>query len=247
MNRLQTESRKDFGEYRATRMELQEVQDRVIELQEPQPTNDAYIEAMASINREITLHNLSIDMTRCNLHYALEFLQVVSEETELNLLEIYRKKEANEHKNIMESTKKLEAANLRKLQLDQPTADAIEREKVLTVEVETLKLKLEENRKFIHQLKGSSHQTLILRPSRFPIEGAEVEEDLVFHWMPCAFCKSPFPAKNVIIAPICAFTTLGALSRKIGHLTRVPRETTRRNLVRHGKGAMGSSIFKVML
>jgi hypothetical protein len=34
MNRLQTESRKDFGEYRATRTELQEVQDRVIELQE---------------------------------------------------------------------------------------------------------------------------------------------------------------------------------------------------------------------
>jgi hypothetical protein len=167
---------------------------------------------MASINREITLHNLSIDMTNCNLHYALEFLQVVSEETELNLLEIYRKKEADEHKNIMESTKKLEAANLRKLQLDQTTVDAIEREKVLTVEVETLKLKLEENRKFIHQLKGSSYQTLILRPSRFPIEGAEVEEDLVFRWMPCVFCKSPFPARDVIIAPICAFTTLGALS-----------------------------------
>jgi hypothetical protein len=181
------------------------VQDRVIELQERQPANDAYIEAMASINRKITLHNLSIDMARCNLHYALEFLQVVSEETELNLLEIYRKKESDERKNIMESTKKLEAANLRKLQLDQPTTDAIEREKVLTVEVETLKLKLEENIKFIRQLKGSSHQTLILRPSRFPIEGAEVEEDPIFRWMPRAFCKSPFLAKDVILAPCMCF------------------------------------------
>jgi hypothetical protein len=49
MNRLQTESRKDFGEHRHARMELQEAQDRVIELQECQPVDDAYIEAMTSI------------------------------------------------------------------------------------------------------------------------------------------------------------------------------------------------------
>jgi hypothetical protein len=68
----------------------------VDELQKRQPTNEAYIKARATIDREIILHNLSIDMARCNLHYAQEFLQVVSMETKLNLLETYRRREVEE-------------------------------------------------------------------------------------------------------------------------------------------------------
>jgi hypothetical protein len=44
-------------------------------------------------------------MARCNLHYTREFLQVVSEETDLNLLEMYKKREAEERQNLRESKK----------------------------------------------------------------------------------------------------------------------------------------------
>jgi hypothetical protein len=69
---------------------------------------------------------------------------------------------------------------LKMIHLDHPTAEAIEKEKALNIEFETLKLKLEEDRKFILQLQANSCQTLILNPSRFPVKGAEVEENAVF-------------------------------------------------------------------
>jgi hypothetical protein len=201
LERVESKCREDFTKYRNASLELQLARDRVAELRDTQPTDEAYIDAKAAIDKEIILHNLSIDMARCNLHYAREFLQIVSEETDLNLLETYRKKEAEERKNLSDSKKKLEGAKLKMTQLDQPSAEAIRREKAMNTECETFKLKLEEDKEFIHHLRGNSYRILILRPSRFPVEGAEVEGNSIFCWMPCAFCGSPFPAKDVILAP----------------------------------------------
>ena len=171
------------------------------ELQQCEPTDEAYIKAMATIDRKIIQHNLSIDMENCNMHYAREFLKVIDKETELGFLKSYKQREAKERLKLLESTKKLDASKMRKLELHQPTTNAIKREMALNIEVETLKLRLEENRISIHQLKGSSHCNFILRPSRFPNEGAETKVESKFHWMPCAFFKSSFLAKDVILAP----------------------------------------------
>jgi hypothetical protein len=66
---------------------------------------------------------------------------------------------------------------------------------------------LEERRKLIQEVKGSSHHSIILWPSKFLVEPdednevAEVKEESVFKWMPCALCDSPFPNKDVVLAP----------------------------------------------
>jgi hypothetical protein len=113
------------------------------------PTDEASIEAMATMDREISWHKLVVDLAKCNLQCAREFLQKVNVETELNLLETYKMKESEEKRNLRESMKQLEAANQRKIELLQECIVTPNREKELEVEVEKLKAILENKRSLI--------------------------------------------------------------------------------------------------
>jgi ribosomal protein RSM22 (predicted rRNA methylase) len=125
----------------------------------------------------------------------------VNVETELNLLETYKMKEANEKRNLQESMSQLEATNQRKIELLQEYIVAAKREKELEAEVENLKGILEKRRSLIQEVKGISHCSFVHRPSKFveDIDDETVESD--FRWMPCAVCECPFPKKDVILAP----------------------------------------------
>jgi hypothetical protein len=113
------------------------------------PTDEASIEAMATMDREISWHKLVVDLAKCNLQCAREFLQKVNVETELNLLETYKMKESEEKRNLRESMRQLEAANQRKIELLQECIVTPNREKELEVEVEKLKAILENKRSLI--------------------------------------------------------------------------------------------------
>jgi hypothetical protein len=53
----------------------------------------------------------------------------------------------------------------------------------------------------VEQLKGSSHRTLILHPRKSLTESSHEVQVPIFQWVPCALCKTPFPLKDVVLAP----------------------------------------------
>jgi hypothetical protein len=165
------------------------------------PTDEASIEAMATMDREISWHKLVVDLAKCNLQCAREFLQKVNVETELNLLETYKMKESEEKRNLRESMRQLEAANQRKIELLQECIVTANKEKELEVEVEKLKAVLENKRALIQEVKGISHRSFIHRPSKFVSDTADETVESDFRWMPCAVCEGPFPKKDIILAP----------------------------------------------
>jgi hypothetical protein len=110
--RLQRECRKEFKDYRDAGRELEQVRTNLTKLQERQSTDEVYNNAMAAVDREIIRHRLSLNLAKCNLYYAREFLRHVNVESELGLLEMYQMKEVEEQENLLESKRMLKAANI---------------------------------------------------------------------------------------------------------------------------------------
>jgi hypothetical protein len=94
--KLQRECREKFKDYRNARRELKQVRLNMIELQDRLPIDEASIEAMAIVDQEISWHRLSLELANCNLQCVRGFLQNMNVETELKLLETYKRKEAEE-------------------------------------------------------------------------------------------------------------------------------------------------------
>jgi hypothetical protein len=57
---------------------------------------------------------------------------------------------------------------------------------MLQAEIDSFIPKLEMKKKIVEQLKESSHQTLILCPSKSPVESSQEIQEPSFQWMPCA-------------------------------------------------------------
>jgi hypothetical protein len=156
---------------------------------------------MAAMDRQISRHRLVVDLEKCNLQCAREFLLNVNKETELNLLETYKMKEAEEKRNVRESMRQLEASNQRKIELLQECILAANREKELEAEVEKLKGILEKRRSLIQEVKGINHRRFIHRPSKFLEDTTDETVESDFRWIPYTVYEGPFPKKDVILAP----------------------------------------------
>jgi hypothetical protein len=201
VERLELESREEDAMFQAATNTLQRVRMTLVELRDRTPGDGSEIEGRAQVERKIKRSKLSLDMAKCNLKFVRKFLEEVSSEFETDLLAHYKEREVEEEQNVLRCQQELEEALQGRLEFDKPLTDAMKRERELQAEIETFIPMLERKRKILEQLKGSSHRTLILRPSKSLIESSREVQVPTFQWMPCALCKTPFPLKDVVLAP----------------------------------------------
>jgi hypothetical protein len=201
LERLQKEVRDEDSLFRDASNMLQGVRKTLEEITERATMDASEVEGRAQLNRLIKRKKLALDMAGSNLAFARKFIHEVSSEFESDLLEEYRIREAPEEQNVKECQDQLDEVLQERLQYDKSLTDAIKREKMLQAEIDSFIPKLEMKKKIVEQLKESSHRTLILRPSKSLVESLQEIQEPSFQWMPCALCHTPFPHRDIVLAP----------------------------------------------